>query len=115
LSSVGIDVSTASGSIEEAIYSTYSSGKFSGLLWQSASTTATLGWNDLSTGSGISITQGTTYYICWQCSSSTFGAYYNSGGTEYYTSITYGSFASTTASLVTDQFTVNMRITYISS
>jgi len=118
LQTIGVNVATVlygGGKIDLALYSTYSSGKFSGLLGQSASTAAVAGWNDLSIGSSIQIVSGTTYYICSQ-SSNTFLVEYasRSGGTLYWEPFLYAPFPSTTGTLTTDSdtYTLNMRMTY---
>jgi hypothetical protein len=114
LQSVGLNVKTAAGNIRVAIYSTYSSSEFSGLLGQSTSTVAATGWNDLSI-TGVFLTGGSTYYICFQQSAPNDGSflfYTNTSGTKYSVSYTYGSFPGTTGTLTTISQTANMRITY---
>ena len=116
LSSIGVDVQTSAGNIRASIYSTYSSSKCSGLLNQSASVATASGWVDLSV-KGVTITQGTTYYIAFQTSSSSCKTYYaTSGGASYYATMTYGSFVDPSATLTSNGAVAdNMRINYNSS
>jgi hypothetical protein len=111
LTSLGINVSTVAGNLRLALYSTYSGGKLSGLLGQSADTLVVSGWNDLSIGS-VSITAGATYYPALQVSSSSYKGYFLNSGTQYYYSLAYGTFPDPTGTLNTGTETRNMRIKY---
>ncbi|MGA3060664.1 MAG: hypothetical protein ABSD92_09880 [Candidatus Bathyarchaeia archaeon] len=88
---------SAAGSFRLAIYSD-SSGP-SSKLWESASTTATVGWNTVNIASGTptSLTlQSGTYWLVWQWNSATPGPSYTVGssGTGNYIAQTYGTFPS---------------------
>jgi lysophospholipase L1-like esterase len=115
LTTVGINVLTASGNVIVSIYSTYnsSSKKCSGLLGQSASTPVTTGWNDLPVGAGnISMVQGVTYYLGDEFSSTSAYNYLNYAGTQYYYGMFYGAFPDPTGTLTSAGATDNMRIIY---
>jgi hypothetical protein len=115
LDTLGINLSAYTGHIRLGLYSTYSGGKFSGLLGQSASTVAVSGWNDLSIGAGIPILATRTYYpvIEGDAAYPNIGAYYAAAGTWYYVVYTYGAFPDPTNTLTTaSNFAMNMRIKY---
>lgn len=113
IKTIGMNLKTAAGNIRLALYSTYSGGKFSGLLGQSASTTAVAGWNDLPIGA-VSVVKDATYYIVAQLDNNTAAAYYIASGTRIYGTFTYGAFPDPTGSL-SEQANIlfNMRITYV--
>lgn len=112
LSTAGLNIVSATGNIRIGIYSTYSSNTFSGLLGESASTAAVNGWNDLSI-SGVSISVGTTYYVCLQASAAGIKIYYKPSGTEYYiTPFAYQAFPDPTGAVSALGATGNVRITY---
>ena len=113
LSSSGVNVKTAAGSIRVGIYSGYNgtSHKFTGLLGQSAST-AEVGWND-PTVTGVSIIQSATYYLVFVLDDSGAAIYADgSSGTEYYGAFTYGTLTDPSATVTSDTTTANMRMTY---
>lgn len=112
LFSLGLNIETAAGNIRLGLYSTYSGGVFSGLLCQSASTSAVAGWNDLSVTS-IKIIQGKTYYLAWLCDSNSLKIYYDASSTDYYVSYAYNTFPDPTGTLtVLPGVTFNIRMTY---
>ena len=113
LQTIGLDVQSASGSLAVAIYSTLTgTPTLTGLLGQSSSIAAAAGWNDLSIPGSVSIVQGSTYYLAFQCSSNSLAVYGPASGTQYGTGYAYGSFPSTTSTLSTSTQTLNMRMTY---
>jgi hypothetical protein len=110
LSSVGINVLTASGNVRVCIYSTRTTTA-SGLLGQSASTPVVTGWMDLEI-TGVSIVQGTTYYLGVQFDDNTAYNYLQWSGTSYYVAMVYGTFPDPSGTLSSAGFTDNMRMTY---
>jgi len=109
LFAVGVKLGVAAGSIRVAIYSTYSGSKFSGLLGQSASVTAIVGWNDLVCGQ-VNLVASTTYYIALQLNNNSASFYDVEGGTQYYATMTYGVFVDPSATLTSNSYTKHMRI-----
>jgi hypothetical protein len=113
LLSIGINYLTGAGNGRVAIFSTYSGGKFSGLLTQSGSVALSNGWNDVSVSS-VPIVSGVTYYIAWQVDSNSADVYIvNLGGNEYYQTFTYGVFTDPTGTLSTGTYVANMEINYV--
>lgn len=113
LTTLGIDAyAGGTAHLRLALYSTYSSSKFSGLLCQTASTSAVTGWNDI--GCVASVTASTTYYIAWNTDSTSFNNYYiGTSGTQYYVALAYGSFPDPSATLSSNTSTAYMRMTYV--
>jgi hypothetical protein len=112
LTSVGVNVESYDGNLRLAIYSTYSGGKFSGLLGQ-AEAVAHAGWNDLPI-TGVTIVQGTTYYIDIQQSSGYCDLYIGAwtAGAGAGGSMTYGAFTDPSVSCSSYDYPYNMRIIY---
>ena len=115
LTSVGLNVESAAGSISIAVYSTLSGTALSGLLGQSASTTAVNGWNDLPISGGISISSGTTYYLAAEVNYPSLYVYGTTGAFNYF-SLSYGTFpssATVTSNAGYGAVSIwNMRMTY---
>jgi hypothetical protein len=112
ISSLGLNVYTAAGNIEMAIYSDLS-GAPDTLLGYSASTPCVTGWNDLPLITPVDVTSGTLYWLCLQHDSSIYTYRLSSGGQQLYQSQTYGAFPDpVSGTLSSNAITHNMRITY---
>jgi hypothetical protein len=109
LRSIGVNIYSAAGNIRVGIYSTYSGGKFSGLLWQSASTPVIAGWNDLPVDE-VYLAASTTYYLVFQQDNVSLNFYAVASGTQYYCLMAYGPFVDPSAALSTNTATKYMRI-----
>jgi len=114
ITEVGINVATPAGNIMTAIYED-SSGSPGALLASSSSTAAVSGWNDLTLNSPVSVTAGTTYWLCFNNDDDNIDTYRDPDGSHVYVSWTYDSFPDpfdTPAG--TRPFTQHMRVTYAS-
>jgi len=112
---LGVNVATASGNLEVALYSSISGNTFTGLLGKSASTPAVKGWNDEAVSASSNLTQGSKYYEVWESDNNALGVYFSTSfGTFYYgAGANYGSFTNpspTFAGSGTASF--NVRIIY---
>jgi len=115
LTTLGMNIDSASGNIRLAIYSN-GAGKPANLLGESSSTIATAGWNDLTIPGGVSIVASTTYWIAYQQDTGACKIYRQNGETgipRRYYSHSYGAFDSTWQADDGDTSnTLNMRMTY---
>lgn len=111
LTTIGFNIAVAGGNMRLGIYSTYSGGKFSGLLGQSSSIPVTTGWNDYALSPTVNIVQSVAVYLSAMIQNPVSG-YYNTSGTEYYATQAFGPFPDPSPALTTASVTDNLRITY---
>ena len=118
LTSIGVNIKVATSSphIRLGLYSTLTgTPTFSGMMCQSNSTVAVVGWNDLAV-SGCSVSVGVMYYPVIQADSSGLNMWLSNSNTTYYVAFgSYGSFPDPTGTLSSFTNTANMRITYFSA
>ena len=118
LTSIGVNIKVATSSphIRLGLYSTLTgTPTFSGMMCQSNSTVAVVGWNDLAV-SGCSVSVGVMYYPVIQADSSGLNMWLSNSNTTYYVAFgSYGSFPDPTGTLSSFTDTANMRITYFSA
>jgi hypothetical protein len=114
ITKVGINIATPAGNIMTAIY-TDSSGSPGALLASSSSTAAVSGWNDLTLNTPVSVTAGTTYWLCFNNDDDNIDTYRDPDGSHVYVSWTYDSFPDPfDIPAGTRPFTQHMRVTYAS-
>jgi hypothetical protein len=93
LDSLGIDTYSAAGNVRLALYSHNAAGnKPANLLAETSSGAAANGWQDKVPGATTAIVTGTTYWIAFQCSSSSNNLYYLISGRRSNYTKTYGAF-----------------------
>lgn len=116
LASIGVNCAVATGNIRLALYSTRVGNVVSGLLGQSASVPAVLGWNNLAFIGSVAVIAGATYYIAIQADSATYAEYYNYTGVSVarcFAGWTYGVFPEPTPTLTPNSgVAANLRLTY---
>jgi hypothetical protein len=114
ITKVGINIATPAGNIMTAIYAD-SSGSPGALLASSSSTAAVSGWNDLTLNTPVSVTAGTTYWLCFNNDDDNIDTYRDPDGSHVYVSWTYDSFPDPfDIPAGTRPFTQHMRVTYAS-
>jgi hypothetical protein len=114
ITKVGINIATPTGNIMTAIYAD-SSGSPGALLASSSSTAAVSGWNDLTLNTPVSVTAGTTYWLCFNNDDDNIDTYRDPDGSHVYVSWTYDSFPDPfDIPAGTRPFTQHMRVTYAS-
>jgi hypothetical protein len=114
ITKVGVNVATLAGNIMTAIYAD-SSGSPGALLASSSSAAAVSGWNDLTLNIPVSVTAGTTYWLCFNNDDDNIDTYRDPDGSHVYITQTYGSFPDPFGTPEgTRPFTQNMRVTYAS-
>jgi hypothetical protein len=114
LQSIGINLNNNGGFFRLGIYAVLDgTPKATTLLWQSASTPCTPGWNDITVSEDtVNIVGSTTYYISVIGDSDAAYFYCNTDSDLKYEFRTYGAFPDPTGTLNSLSYTANMRITY---